>query len=201
MPGEIGVIIRRIYYRNKFKKCGYGLIVGVGVIIDGVNLISVGNNVVIDSNCVIATSLDLIGDVRIKNNNFDLLPRGEIIIGDNVHLVQSCILMGHGGIFIDSNSTLSAFSKIYSMTNLAYDPKDRSRVLSIMPYSQAIFLVSQVIICENVWLGLNSVVMPGVKIGQNSFSVTNSVITNSMDQNSYIKGNPAQKIKNRFNNE
>jgi virginiamycin A acetyltransferase len=54
---------------------------------------------------------------------------------------------------------------------------------------------------ENVWLGLNTIVMPGVRIEKNSFSVANSVIINSFEENSYLKGNPAIKIKNRFVNE
>ena len=198
MPGSFGIVIRRNYYKKRFKKCGTGLIIGIGVLIDGAHLISIGDNVVIDSYCVIATSENLIGDMRIKKNEFDLLMPGEIVIEDNVHLVQFCILMGHGGILIKNNSTLSASSKIYSMTNLAYDPENKSNIISIMPYSQAIFLISQVILEENVWLGLNSVVMPGVQIGKNSFSVANSVITKSMEHNSYISGNPAQKTKNRF---
>jgi acetyltransferase-like isoleucine patch superfamily enzyme len=201
LPGNVGIVLRRRFYKPKFKYCGEGLIIGVGVLIDGENLISIGDNVVIDSYCVIATSEVLIGEIRERKNKFDVLNKGEIFIGDNVHLVQNCILMGHGGIFINRNSTLSAFSKIYSMSNLAYDPENRGKIVSIMPYSQAIFLLSQVVLEENVWLGLNSVVMPGVCIGKNSFSVTNSVIITSFEENSYLKGNPAKKINKRFNYE
>lgn len=198
LPGNIGVLLRRFYYKIRFKHCGKNLIVGVGVIIDGAALISVGDNVVIDSYCIIATSRDYVGDVRIKRNVHDVLEFGNIVIEDNVHIVQFCIIMGHGGVLIRSFSTLSANCKIYSMTNLAYDPKDRSKVTSIMPYSQAIFLISQVILEENVWLGLNTIVMPGVKISTNSFSVANSVIIDSFEENSYIQGNPSVKAKKRF---
>jgi acetyltransferase-like isoleucine patch superfamily enzyme len=201
LPGNFGIILRRNYYKSKFKSCGSGLVIGVGVIIDGEDLITIGNNVVIDSYSIIATSKILIGDIRIKQNKFDILPMGEIHIGDNVHLVQYCVIMGHGGIVIKNNSTLSACTKLYSMSNLAYDPDKRDLITSIMPYSQAIFIVSQIVMEENVWLGLNTIVMPGVRIEKNSFSVANSVIINSFEENSYLKGNPAIKIKNRFVNE
>ncbi len=198
MPGVLGIRLRRFYFSKKFLKCGSNLTIGIGVSIDGCELIRVGDNVVIDSYCIIATSKELQGDIRNKVNDFDLVSNGIIDIGNDVHIVQFCILMGHGGIVIKDNCTLSSSTKVYSMTNLAYDPNDKSRVTSIMPYHQALFLVSQVVLDRNVWLGLNTVVMPGVHIGENSFSVTNSVIVNSFCANSYIAGNLAERQKDRF---
>ena len=89
-------------------------------------------------------------------------------------------------------------SKIYSLTNTAYDLSDKSKIISLMPYTHAPFLCSPVVIKDNVWLGLNTIIMPKVTIGSNSFSVSNSVLLSDFEENSYISGHPAKKIRTRF---
>ena len=108
------------------------------------------------------------------------------------------MIIGYGGLYIGDNSTLSAGSKLYSLTNIAYDPDDRSEIISIMPYEQAPFLIGPIILKSNVWLGLNCIIMPNVEIKKNSFALSNSLVVSSFEENSYIGGQPAVLIKNRF---
>ncbi|MDH4199249.1 MAG: hypothetical protein OEV66_02625 [Spirochaetia bacterium] len=198
LPGGYGGKLRYHYYKNKFKKCGTNVIIDVGVHIDGAELISVGNNVHIDKYCIIATGKTLIGNIKRKPNDGFKGEEGEIIFGDNIHIAQFCIIMGYGGVAIDSNCVLSANGKIYSLTNTAYDLDDRSKITSIMPYSQANFLLSPVVLNFNVWLGLNTIIMPGTILNKNSFTVSNSVLTGYFPENSYIAGQPAIRIRDRF---
>jgi acetyltransferase-like isoleucine patch superfamily enzyme len=198
MPGVTGIRIRRIYYANKFKSCGKNLIVDIGVSITGPALISVGDNVFIDKFCIISTGNKLVGQVEKKCNENFQYDEGEIVIGNNVHIAQFSILMGYGGIKFADNVVLSSGCKIYSLTNTAYDLHDRGKVVSIMPYEQAQFMLSPVVIEHNVWLGLNTIVMPGVVVGQHSFCVSNSLLVDSFEVNSYILGQPAKRIRERF---
>jgi acetyltransferase-like isoleucine patch superfamily enzyme len=198
MPGLTGIALRRLYYGRIFKRCGKNLVIDVGVSISGAELISVGDNVYIDKYCIIATGKKLIGDIKRKPNVAFNGKEGEIIIGDNIHIVQFCIIMGYGGVHIGNNCVLSASSKIYSLTNTAYDLNDKSRIVFLMPYAQANFLLSPVVLKFNVWLGLNTIVMPGVTVDKNSFSVSNSVLLDSFPENSYIAGQPAKRIRERF---
>lgn len=198
MPGSFGIGLRYFYYRSKFKKCGKNLIIGAGVYIDGANLISVGDNVHIDRYCIISTGKNFVGKVKYKFDTSNRIEQGEINIGDNIHIAQFCILMGYGGIKIESNCVLSSGTKIYSLTNTAYNPDNKKEVISLMPYSQAHFIAAPVLLGKNVWLGLNVIVMPDTSIGDNSFCSSNSLIMDNFDNNSYILGNPAKKIRNRF---
>ena len=52
-----------------------------------------------------------------------------------------------------------------------------------------------IILEENVWLGANVVVLPGVKIGKNFIVGAGSVVTKDIEPNSIYAGNPARKIK------
>lgn len=53
-----------------------------------------------------------------------------------------------------------------------------------------------IIIGENCWIGMNSVVLPGVELGNRTIVGAGSVVTKSFkDGNCVIAGNPAKKIK------
>lgn len=54
---------------------------------------------------------------------------------------------------------------------------------------------SEIIIGDNVWIGLNAVILKGTKIGTNSVVSAGSVVKGTFPENSLIMGNPAQLIK------
>lgn len=198
MPGNFGIRLRYILYKRKFKSCGKRVYIDVGVHFQGMEHIHLGSDIHIDKNCIIHTSSKLCGNQHKTENSFFTGKAGEIKIGDQTHIVQNCILMGYGGIEIGPKCTISAGSKIYSQSNLPYNPDNRSEVVSIMPYETAHFILGPVTLKENVWVGLNCVLMPGTHIDKNSFVTSYSLIKSKFDENSYISGNPAVKIRNRF---
>ncbi len=57
------------------------------------------------------------------------------------------------------------------------------------------FSVSPVILEDNVWVGANCVVLPGVTIGRNSIVGAGSVVTKNIPPYSLAVGNPARVIK------
>lgn len=54
------------------------------------------------------------------------------------------------------------------------------------------------VIGHDVWLGYDSVVMPGVKIGHGSIIAACSVVTKDVPPYAVVGGNPAQIIRHRF---
>ncbi len=57
-------------------------------------------------------------------------------------------------------------------------------------------LTKPVIIEDNVWLGINSVVLKGVHIGKNTVIAANSVVIKDIPENVIAGGNPCKVIKN-----
>ncbi|PYI72815.1 MAG: acyltransferase [Verrucomicrobia bacterium] len=50
-------------------------------------------------------------------------------------------------------------------------------------------------ICDNVWIGMNAVILKGVTIGENSVVAAGSVVTKSVGPNTVVAGNPAVLVR------
>lgn len=96
----------------------------------------------------------------------DLTRPSLIEIGDNVIFTKGVIILTHG----------------YDWAVI------REHFGDILGYAKP------VIIKNNVFLGIRSVVMPGVVINENCIVATGSIVTKSTDSNSVYAGIPAKKI-------
>lgn len=198
LPGGVGVRLRRFIYKRRFRSLGRNVTIGVGVVIHGHERISIGDDVVIDPYAILETGPLPSGYVIHKENSFFLGRVGDLSVGSNVHICQGAIVMGYGGVAIGDRCTVGAYAKIYSLSNLPCDPREPEVVHSIMPYSQAPFLAGPVVLSDNVWVAVNTMLMPGVVIGRDSFAAANSVLVSSFMPNSYIVGQPAKQRGPRY---
>lgn len=57
------------------------------------------------------------------------------------------------------------------------------------------------IVGNDVWIGYESTIMPGVKIGDGAIIAAKSVVINDIPPYAVVGGNPAKVIKQRFDNE
>lgn len=54
---------------------------------------------------------------------------------------------------------------------------------------------------DDVWIGMNSIIMSGVRIGKGAIVAAGSVVTKDVKPYSIVGGNPSRIIKYRFNDE
>lgn len=57
------------------------------------------------------------------------------------------------------------------------------------------------IIGNDVWIGYDTLVMPGIKVGDGAIIAAKSVVTKDVEPYTIVGGNPAIEIKKRFDNE
>jgi acetyltransferase-like isoleucine patch superfamily enzyme len=84
-------------------------------------------------------------------------------------------MFGPGVVILDNNSH-----------NTSIDPQER-RTGEIKE--------APVVLHDNVWVGMRSIIMKGVTIGDNSIITPNSVVVRDVEPNSVYGGNPATFIK------
>lgn len=59
---------------------------------------------------------------------------------------------------------------------------------------------SKVVIGNDVWIGHNAIILPGIKIGNGAVIGAGAVVTKDVEKYSIVVGNPAREIKKRFTN-
>jgi len=57
------------------------------------------------------------------------------------------------------------------------------------------------IVGNDVWIGYNATIMPGIQIGDGAIVGTNSTVTKNVEPYTVVGGNPAKEIKKRFTRE
>jgi maltose O-acetyltransferase len=110
---------------------------------------------------------------------------GEVQIGNNVVIGYCCYISGD--VTIRDNVGISSFCHIQSSTHDPNSPEFKC-------YSKKIE------ICENVWIGVRSVVLPGVIMAEGSILGAQSILTKNTQPYTIWAGSPAKKISDRSRN-
>ncbi|MBQ7408475.1 MAG: CatB-related O-acetyltransferase [Bacteroidales bacterium] len=71
---------------------------------------------------------------------------------------------------------------------------------NVPPHSE-MPLKGDTIIGNDVWIGQNATIMPGVKIGDGAIIGLGSVVASDVEPYTIVAGNPARPIRKRFDNE
>lgn len=70
----------------------------------------------------------------------------------------------------------------------------------IAPQADALPYKGDTVIGNDVWVGYEAVIMPGVQVGDGAIIAAKSVVTNNVAPYTIVGGNPAQHIRQRFEN-
>lgn len=199
LPGPGGVPLRRWFYSRKFKKCGKDLWIGTNVHISGFSMIEVGDNVKIRENVIIQTGApkEVSQEKRevIQAIHDESHERGLITIGNHSRIAFGAILLGYGGIRIGEKCGIGPGAKIYSET-FHYKGKDINVVYKYCegaPQEEQCVLQGFIELCDGAGVASNVLVLPGARIGKDSWVSPNSVvrIRGRIEENVIAKGDPA----------
>ena len=125
-------------------------------------------------------------NIRVKYNS-DVSP--DVSIGNNSELGQRSLI--HAGVEIGNNVIMGPDVKIYTRNHIA----DRLEIpIQIQGKS-----FKKTKIENDVWIGANVVILPGITVGSHSILAAGSIVTKDVPKFAVIGGNPAKVIK--FRNE
>jgi acetyltransferase-like isoleucine patch superfamily enzyme len=115
-------------------------------------------------------------------------PGAEIVIGDNTRMTGTCI-HAYLRITIGKNCLIAANTQIFdgSAHDLCF-PNVEDRIHTVGG-------AKEIVIEDNVWIGANSIVLPGVTIGYGSVVAAGSVVTKSIPPYALAGGNPTRVIR------
>lgn len=106
-----------------------------------------------------------------------------VSIGKKCFIQQCCTFFGRGGITIGNEVFIGPKCNLITI-NHDINPDNRSAT-----YGRPI------VIEDKVWIGINSTILPGVKIGYGSIIGAQSVVTHDVPPMTIVAGNPAKIIR------
>lgn len=107
-----------------------------------------------------------------------------LIIGKNCHINRQCMLDARGGITIGNNVSISHCVKIVSGSH-NYNSKH-------FDYETA-----EIFIGNNVWIGINAIILKGVQIGEGAVIAAGAIVTKDCEPYGVYAGIPAKKVGTR----
>lgn len=112
-----------------------------------------------------------------------------IHVGNESELGTRCMIQSN--VTIGSHVIMGPDVKIYSR-NHAFELLD-------VPIQKQGKTIHETIIGDDVWIGANSVILPGVVVGSHSIIAAGAVVTKNVPERSIFGGNPAKLIRTRDN--
>lgn len=116
-------------------------------------------------------------------------PGPSIVIGDRVFIGRGCEFNITKRIDIGNDTMISSGCKFID--------HDHGTAMSEYPIGKLSPYESDVVLKDNVWLGVNVVVLRGVTIGKGAIVGAGAVVTKSVPPNEIWAGIPARKINER----
>ncbi|MFD2162930.1 acyltransferase [Paradesertivirga mongoliensis] len=110
---------------------------------------------------------------------------GDVLIGEKTIIGLGNVVIGPVSI---GNNVMLAQNIVISGLNHGYQD------VSKPPAEQAVF-TQKITICDDVWVGANSVITAGVKIGKHSVIGAGSIVTKDIPEYVVAAGNPARILK------
>jgi galactoside O-acetyltransferase len=153
--------LRFYIYKLKLGGLGDGSLFDIGVNLVGVKNLYVGKKSWIDSYVCISAYL------------------GTIQIGDNCHVGSHVVMGSREPIIIGNRVGIGAGAKIYSNTEKIQI--DKFLAGPMIPEELKGYFSKKVVIEDDVLIGANAVILPGVIIGRGAVIGANAIITDSVE--------------------
>lgn len=207
LPGTAGRLLRAAYWRRRLGAMGERCIFGVGVSIANPEKVFLGDDVWLDDYVQIAAGLNAKPRTKRASSAADVRP-GEVHLEGGNHIAAFCILQGHGGVRVGKDVGIAAHTIIYSLSNhYRFDaaddapPRRYDDVVKFAVHTNArtAFVEGPVILEDASGIGPSCVILPGSRLGRYSWLAPATVLRGTIPSGVIAGGNPAQILKQRFN--
>lgn len=118
-----------------------------------------------------------------------LAPGRNLVVGDDVDFALDVLVTTSGGVTIGDRTLIGYRTQILSSNHCI--PEGKWRVFAAGHESKP------VLIANDVWIGANCLILPGVSIGEGAVVAGGSIVTKNVPPFAIVAGNPARILKMR----
>lgn len=183
--------IKNVIFRLRFRSREINIPLSTTIV--NPQNIQIGKGSVFGPHCYIKagydnrTYIEIGQKVKVKSGTRISTSSGKITIDDYCYFGQNVWIGGIGDVSIGANS-------IFAM-NVVIISSNHDYINISVPYVNGPEIPKHINIGSNVWVGANSVVLPGAMIDDGVVVAAGSVVRGYVEKNSLVAGNPAKLIK------
>jgi acetyltransferase-like isoleucine patch superfamily enzyme len=195
VPGALGLALRKWLYRGLLGACGRNVVFGQNVVLRHPGKIRIGDNVVIDDNCLLDAKGDTNGGIAIGTgvfvgrNTILSCKNGDIIIGDRANIGFNCEVFSASRVALGADALLAAYCYVVGGD---HDFSDTSKAVLAQGRTSA-----GVEIGPGVWMGAGAKILDGVTIGEHAIIGAQAVVREPVPSYAIAVGIPAKVIGRR----
>ena len=195
VPGALGLVFRKALYPSLLGACGRNVVFGQHVTIRHPHKVRIGDNVVIDDNCLIDAKGESNGGVTIASgvfvgrNTILSCKNGDIDIAEGANIGFNCELFSASRVSIGRDTLLAAYCYVIGGDHDFSDPS--APVLAQGRTSAG------VAIGAGAWLGAGAKILDGVSIGDGAIVGAGAVVREAVAAGSIVGGIPARVLGHR----
>ena len=195
VPGAVGLAMRKGLYPLLLGSCGRNVVFGQHVTLRHPHKIHIGDNVVIDDNCLIDAKGTSNAGIRIGSgafvgrNTILSCKNGDIELGEGANIGFNCEIFSASHVRVGANVMLAAFCYLIGGD---HEFGDGSR--AVLDQGRTSVGIS---VGDGAWLGAGATVLDGVDVGRHAVIGAGAVVRASVPDRSTAVGVPARVIGTR----
>lgn len=192
LPGAVGFALRKVLYPRLLGSCGRNVIFGQNVVLRHPHKIHIGNNVVVDDNCLLDAKGDTNDGIRIGSgvfvgrNTILSCKNGDIELADGANLGFNCEVFSASRVRIGARALLAAYCYVIGGD---HDFSDSTKAVLEQARTSA-----GVSIGDGVWMGAGAKILDGVSIGHHAIVGAGAVVRDDVPDYATAVGIPARVV-------
>jgi acetyltransferase-like isoleucine patch superfamily enzyme len=198
IPGILGLFLRSKLYPLLLGQVGRGVIFGQNLTLRHPHKIFIGDETVIDDNCLLdAKGIDNQGifignNVFLGRNSILSCKDGDIYLEDGANIGFNCEIFSSNRVTIGENTLLAAYCYLIGGGNYDID-----RNAAAFGEQDGLDSLGGIRVGDSCWLGADVKVLDGVEIGTGAVIGAGAVVRQDIPPNSMAAGVPARVVRTR----
>jgi acetyltransferase-like isoleucine patch superfamily enzyme len=195
VPGALGLALRKTFYPALLGACGRNVIFGQNVVLRHPQKIRIGDDVVIDDNCLLDakgstnTGIVIGSGVFVGRNTILSCKNGDIEIQDGANIGFNCELFSASRVAVGRQTLIAAYCYLVGGDHDFSDPE--KPVLAQTRASRG------VIVGDGAWLGAGAKLLDGVTVGDRAIVGAAAVLRDNVPAGAIAVGIPARVVAHR----
>jgi acetyltransferase-like isoleucine patch superfamily enzyme len=194
-PGALGLALRKALYPLLLGSCGRNVVFGQNVVLRHPHKIHIGDDVLVDDNCLLDAKGESNRGIRIGSrvfigrNTILSCKNGDIELGDGANIGFNCELFSASRVSIGAGVLMAAYSYVIGGDHDFSDPS--KSVLDQDRTSRGVTLGA------GAWIGAGAKIFDGTTVGDHAVVGAGAVVREDIPPYAVAVGMPARVVSTR----